>query len=225
MRKKSHEKLSSENVEKVISLLEADKPITKKEACEILNIAYNTTRLQKIIDRHKEIEEFASHRRAANRGKKATPEEIQTVALEYLRGDSVAQIAAGLFRSHVFVKSIVQRIGIPSRTEDTSILPEECISDSFKEGQHVWSAIHKTLAVVVNELSPEYLDSKKGLANLDYEEKYSSKVYSIYVLDNNTYEDTLFPGVSTGGFHAYAPAYELGSLKHLEDLGVNLEKV
>ena len=45
IRKKKEEQLSETNINKVIDLLSADKPITKKEACGILNIAYNTTRL------------------------------------------------------------------------------------------------------------------------------------------------------------------------------------
>ena len=54
MRIKKHENITKVNVAKVISLLEAEKPITKKEACSILNISYNTTRLGNIIDQHKE---------------------------------------------------------------------------------------------------------------------------------------------------------------------------
>ena len=54
VKKREHEKLTSSNVQHVINLLESDKPITKKEACAILNISYNTTRLSKIIDDHKE---------------------------------------------------------------------------------------------------------------------------------------------------------------------------
>lgn len=230
MRKKSHEKLSSDNIARVIELLEADKPITKKEACEILNIAYNTTRLQKIIDHHKEIEDFAASRRAANRGKAATPDEIRTVVTEYLSGDSVTSIANGLFRSVGFVKAIIQKIGVPSRAEETingvDVLPDQCVSDSFELGEYVWSATYQTLAVIEQELTQEYLESRKGLSNIDYQRKYSSKMYSIYVLDNNKdYEDTLFPGVTVGGFQAYAPAYELGSLKHLESLGIDLGKL
>lgn len=48
------EKLEDENVLRVIKLLEDTNPITKKEACSLLNIAYNTTRLASIIDKYKE---------------------------------------------------------------------------------------------------------------------------------------------------------------------------
>ena len=51
---KAHEKLDGANVQKVINLLGTDEPITKKEACEILNIRYNTTRLQRIIEENTE---------------------------------------------------------------------------------------------------------------------------------------------------------------------------
>ena len=37
VRAAKHEKLSNENIAKVVSLLSGDSPITKKEACEILN--------------------------------------------------------------------------------------------------------------------------------------------------------------------------------------------
>ena len=58
IRSKSGEKLSFDNIERVIQQLEQDNPVTKKEACEILNIRYNTTRLQKIIDDHLETKHF-----------------------------------------------------------------------------------------------------------------------------------------------------------------------
>ena len=50
VKKKDYENLTSSNIEKVIALLnpgsDTDKPITKKQACDVLNIAYNTARLQ-----------------------------------------------------------------------------------------------------------------------------------------------------------------------------------
>ena len=36
----------------VIAKLEAEKPITKKAACELLGIAYNTTRLDNLIQEY-----------------------------------------------------------------------------------------------------------------------------------------------------------------------------
>ena len=69
VKKKEHERLDDTTVGRVVSLLEQDSPITKKAACEILNISYNTTRLNRIIEEYKERIEFNKKRRAALRGK------------------------------------------------------------------------------------------------------------------------------------------------------------
>ena len=58
IKKKSYEKLDSKNVQRVIDALDSEKPITKKEACEMLNISYNTTRLNKIIENHHEEQAY-----------------------------------------------------------------------------------------------------------------------------------------------------------------------
>ena len=49
IRKKDGENLTNQNLEKVYKLLNQEKPITKVEACKLLNISYNTARLNKII--------------------------------------------------------------------------------------------------------------------------------------------------------------------------------
>ena len=79
IRSKSGEKLSFDNIERVVQQLEKDNPITKKEACEILNIRYNTTRLQKIIDDHLETKHFREVRKSQNKGKAATEDEIKSL--------------------------------------------------------------------------------------------------------------------------------------------------
>ena len=87
------------------------KPITKREACSILNISYNTTRLDKIIQDHHEQKEYRSRRVSQNRGRPARPDEIQDIVKEYLSGENVSNIAKGLYRSPAFVKSILEKSG------------------------------------------------------------------------------------------------------------------
>ena len=84
VRKKDYEKLTDANITHVISLLRADEPITKKAACEILNIRYNTTRLQKIIDDFEDTLAHKERRKSQNRGKGATRSEIKEVIESYL---------------------------------------------------------------------------------------------------------------------------------------------
>ena len=108
IRSKSGEKLSFDNIERVLSQLEKDSPITKKEACEMLNIRYNTTRLQKIIDDHLETKAFRETRKNQNKGKMATEDEITSVVKMYLDGYNISTIADSIYRSPAFVKNIVE---------------------------------------------------------------------------------------------------------------------
>ena len=223
-----------ENIQKVIDLLEpldGSKAITKKEACAILNISYSTTRLAKIIQDYLDTKAFAEKRKAINKGKSATKEEIQYSVIAYLRGETVSSIAASLFRSSGFVKAVIDRLGVPQRGNDESTingvdyLPDSCVSDSFTNGQMVWSARYHTLVKVQEELTVEFQAARKGMKVTDYENIYGSKCYQIYILENINSEDSFFPGVQTGGYNAYALAYDLGSLTHLEELGVDLGKL
>jgi hypothetical protein len=217
VKKKEHENLTEANIAKVIRLLQPtsaeEKPITKKEACDILNIAYNTTRLDRIIDEYLEKKAYTEKRRSQNRGKGATKAEIKSVIEDYLDGDNIATISKRLFRSAGFIKAIIERLGIPQRTTEkgTYFLPDECVADEFLKGQRVWSAVYNAPATILNEIDGDYL------------EKYGCRAYRIYVSepmedDNNSW----FPGVRTGGFHAACAAYDLGSLKHLEKYGVTI---
>ena len=95
VRKKSHEKLDDANIQRVLDYLRQDKPITKKEACAMLNISYNTARLTSIMVDFEETLEFRAKRKSQNRGRKATNHEIkqsiemyldeQPVSFEYIR--------------------------------------------------------------------------------------------------------------------------------------------
>lgn len=217
VKKKDGEKLTPENIERVIGLLEQAKPIKKTEACKILNISYNTTRLNRIIEEYKEEKAANARRRAANRGKAATPHEISSIIEWYLEGDSLKDISDRLYRPSSFVRNIVESAGVPQRKSgqtyvDYEPLPEQCIADSFERGELVWSSKYQAVAEIDKEYS--YLD-KDGM----------SKLYQIYVLEKVEEPSPYFPQVSLGGFYATQPAYELGKLTHLEKYGVNIRKV
>ena len=221
VKKKSYENLTDANIERVISLLNptdsSTKAITKKEACEILNIAYNTTRLTKVLEDYSDRKEHTARRKAQNRGKAATDREIQEVVTDYLRGYSIAEIAKGLYRSSGFVKGIIERLGVPQRlspSEGVEFLPDNCCAESFDMKEIVWSAQHHAPAIVEKEVS-----------NIDYETKYGAKCYAIYVQQTSSDSEDKWAMVEHGGFYAYAAAYDLGKLSHLEQYGVNLEKI
>ena len=219
IKKKAHENLTDSNIKHVMSLLGGKDPITKKGACEILNISYNTTRLNGIIQQYEEKRSFTEKRRSANRGKPAGKLEISQAVLAYLEGDSVTEIAKSLYRSPSFVKSVIERLGVPTRRKKDErqhplLLPEECVAEDFEVGERVWSAAHDAPAQVDGRLD----DSM-------YVEKYGSPCYKIYVLEKVDTSNSWFPGVEVGGFNAYCLAYDLGKLSHLEEAGVDLQRI
>ena len=227
IKKKDHENLSDTNIQKVISLLSGDSPITKKEACSILNIAYNTTRLQKIIDDFLETKAYREKRKSQNRGKAATREEVADTITRFLSGDPISEIAAGLYRSSGFIKSIIERVGVPQKEEGQyDYLPEECVAESFEEGEIVWSAKYHGPAIIRAELSVDYQAERAGYRDVNYEKKYGAKAYNIWVIEkvDDDYSDR-WTTATGGGFSSTQLAYDLGKLSHLKEYGVNLSRI
>jgi len=229
VKKKSHEKLTDTNIQHVIGLLEAEKPISKKEACSILNISYNVNRLANIIEEYEDKLAYKNKRKEQNKGKPARPEEIVRVIEEYLDGDSILEIASHLYRSTSFIKGIISRVGVPQRASQeemkrgTPILPEACIAEEFESGEIVWCPQYNAAAEILHEITVERQFKYPGWAGyqnydkcLDYEEVYGSKCYAIYVIKDSEL-DRVF------GFHAAQLAYDLGRLKHLEQYGIDVK--
>ena len=88
----------------------------------MLNISYNTTRLGSIIAEHKDILEYRATRKAQNRGKKATDLEKRDAIERYLDGQTVSEIAKGMFRSTTFVRNLVDNIGVPQKTAKIRVI-------------------------------------------------------------------------------------------------------
>jgi hypothetical protein len=222
---KDYENLSDSNIRQVITLLNSETPITKKQACEILNISYNVTRLARIIEEYHEKKAYVKKRKSQLRGRPASKEEIGEIATGYLRGDSLQEISKYTYRSLAFVKAIVEKIGIPSRVLEEEewipeYLPENCVSSSFSVGDVAWSAKYHRPCIIEAELSVDYQAEKPGYSDVNYEKKYSSKAYRIYVLTESSDDDEY--SKRKPGFNAYSLAYDLGSLKHLKEFGVDL---
>ena len=140
IKKKKHEKLDDTNIKRVIAALEGDNPITKKDACEMLNISYNTTRLSKIIEGFKEEQAYRKQRMAKNRGKPASKDELKEMIEMYLDGQTVTNIAKYMYRSPAFIKGNLDRIGVPTRITEGEkfIVPDECVKYEFEVGEWVW---------------------------------------------------------------------------------------
>lgn len=202
---KDHEKLDDASIRKVIGLLESEKaPITKKEACRLLNITYNTSRLTRIIEDFKSKEEYAKKRKAQNRGKAFSSYEIKEIILEYIKGASKRDIANGLYRSVASIDNILEKYNIPKRASSKTgiykhpeLIPDEALSEDFAAQELVWSARYNCVAEVIK---------------LVQEHPEHGKVYSLWVFGKHNER-------------ALQPWYELGKMTILKELGISQSDV
>ena len=227
LKKKEYENLSESNIRRVIEQLNAKQPISKKVACDMLNIAYNTTRLQRIIDDYEDKVAHRALRKKQNRGKPATDAEIREAVERYLSGESISEISSGLYRSTSFIRSLIDRVGVPSVSKESTwaYLPDSCVAESFSPGEIVWSAKYQKPARVEREFSVDYQAEKAGISDINYEKKYGSKCYAIYVMEEVKDTGEMWANVGTGGFSGFSLAYDLGKLSHLEKYGVDLSRI
>ena len=193
--------LTEANILRVIDLLEPKegKPGTKKDACQILGITYNTTRLATIIEQYKAKKAKELERRAALRGKPATSDEINYVIQEYLEGNTVDSISKSLYRSAGFVSQLLERYDVPKRASSQDyfrpeLIPEGAMRSRFAVGEIVYSARYDSIARIDTEQS----DPRYGW------------VYRIWLLADKWKQS------------AYQEACELASLQHLRGLGVKI---
>lgn len=213
---KEGELLDDENLDKVAALLSASDPITKKEACKILNISYNTTRLAKILEQHAERKEQIKRIKAKKRGTSATPMELQGIIIDYLKGESITELAKQNYRSTGFVKGILRKYNVPMRSKATDyfrpeMIPDGALKENYAKDEICWSARYNTMAQIIGHVATEkkfeHFNSE-GVFQIHPEH---GKVYRIYVFGDHSR-------------YAYQPWYELGKLDHLIDLGINLKE-
>ena len=196
---KENELLTPANLDRVIAGFEATPKMTKKDACAILGIAYNTTRLDNLIEKYLEKNARDAARRAALRGKPATSEEITYVIQEYLEGSTIDAISKSTFRGPTFIKAILEKYDVPVRQTSHSyfspeLIPDGAVRDRFTIGEVVYSARYDSIARVDTE----------------QETREHGWIYRIWLLADKWKQS------------AYQEANELASLEHLRKLGVRV---
>lgn len=198
------EKMTDANIARVITLLEPTeegaRPITKKLACELLGMAYNTKRLDQVIQEYTERKSKERERRAAKRGKPATTDEVQYVIQDYLSGETVDSISKSLYRSTAFVKGILEKYHVPIRSAKhdyfhPELIPDGAVRERFRVGEIVYSARYDSTARIDAEIenSPKH-----------------GWVYRLWLIADKWQQC------------CYQPASELASLEHLRELGVKI---
>lgn len=197
------ELMTDANIARVIRLLEpveeGKKPITKKDACAILGMSYNTTRLGTIIEDYKQKQIRTAQRKSQLRGKPATQEEKVYIISEYLNGETVDAISKMTYRSSRFIKDILEANSVPIRVPgssyfDPQLIPDGAVRDRFKVGEVVYSSRYDSIA----RIDAEQKSDKYGF------------IYRIWLLSDRWLQS------------AYQEASELASLEHLRELGVKI---
>ena len=219
IKKKAHEKLNDTNLQRVAEALSSSKPITKKAACEMLNISYNTTRLAKILRNYEEEKEWRRSRMDKNRGKPASEDEIQTIILDYLMGLPITDIAKSLYRSTPFVSNVINRVGVPARIAqgETFIPPDECVKEEFEIGEWVW----------FNKNHPDTKGGKAGMIVKDITssakraQQQGCKAYKIHYWVPIEWKEGMWvpwwSGIRRFKGWTTALSYDLSSIQHLVD--------
>ena len=193
VRQKEGEDFSKAKVQEVINLLDSEKPITKKTACDMLRMTYNTTRLNNIIQKHKDNAESLALRRKANRAKPIQKYEITSICENYLSGIPLSELSDTLARGISIIKRVLAQHNIPLRHgahsyNNPPLIDDSALAKDYKKGDLVFAARYNSIATIENE---GYMDDIHGM------------VYPIWVSGEHARS-------------AYQPWYELADLRDLQ---------
>lgn len=175
-----------------------DEGSTKKDVCAFLGIAYNTARLGTLIEEYISGVERSKEQRRLRRGKPVSQDEVVNAIEAYMSGDSISDIADRFYRSEVIIKSILEKHGALLRDNKADPLNPSFLPDNaVAESFEIGELVWSAAYSCVAEIKA----------------KCGEDGYRIYLLDRDN--------------HRYSNqyTYDLGSLKHLESLGVNITKL
>ena len=197
------QRMTDANLAKVIRMLETPpedtKAWTKKECCQFLGMAYNTTRLATIIEQFKERQRRTAEQRAKLRGKAVTKDEKIFIIQEYLTGSTIDAITKSTYRGVTIIKQVLDEYSVPLRIPgqnyfNPQLIPDGAVRDKFEVGEVVWSARYGSLAKIYKEK----LDPKHG------------HIYHMWLMDDKWRQ------------YCWQPHYELASLQQIRELGVQV---
>lgn len=188
--------IDTKKIPEAIAML--DNGATKKAVCAFLGMAYNTTRLQTEIDDYLSGVERDKEQRRARRGKPISQDEITYIVEAYLTGDSIANISNRFYRSEVLVKAVLETNGALLRDSKASPLtPSILPENAIAESFEIGELVWSAAYSCIAEIKAKCGDNG----------------YRIYLLDRDNHRYT----------NQYT--YDLGSLKHLEIIGVDVTKL
>ena len=153
--------ITEAKIRQAIWMIKAKK--TKKSICEHLGIAYNTKRLDAIIqDFHDKQAREAELKKKARR-KIFSKAEKEGIAESYLSGETQSGIAKQFYVSPQRIKKILMEMNVPIRTrgKNKAANVEHVVQDlevKFKEGDKVFLAEQNSFAQVREVYDEEWLE-------------------------------------------------------------------
>ena len=153
--------ITEAKIRQAIWMIKAKK--TKKSICEHLGIAYNTKRLDQIIkDFHDRQEREADLKKKA-RSKIFSKTEKQSIADDYLSGDSQSAIAKRNYISPQRVKNILMEMNVPirARGKGKAAKVDHVVQDlevRFNKNDKVFYAPENCFATIREVYDEEYLE-------------------------------------------------------------------
>jgi hypothetical protein len=148
-------------IRQAIWMLKVNK--TKKQVCEHIGIAYNTKRLDTIINDFHEKNKRIADLKAKARVKKFSLEEKKSIAESYLNGEAQSKLAEQFYISAARIKKILIEMNVPlrARGKNKPANVEHVVQDlevRFKKGDKVFLAKENCFAIVKEVYDEEYLE-------------------------------------------------------------------
>lgn len=192
MAKRKSHEISEEQYKKAIAWLENKG--TKKGACEILKVSANKT-MERLIEEFIDGQANSKRLRAKKRATAMQDPELVEIIMDYLNGFSLSELSDRHFRSIDIIKYHLDKCGAMLR--------------------HIGS---------INPLNPPVLPDQCFEQDFEEGQYVWSAKYGCVAQIKAKYKNAWRIQVMGNGREeqAYQAASELGSLKHLETIGVNL---
>lgn len=156
------EEISETKIRQVIWMLKANK--TKKACCEHLGIAYNTTRLGKIIEDFRAKEQRAKELKEIAKKMEITPAIKKDIASSYINGEAQSAIATRYYISPQKVKTILIEMNVPlrARAKNAAAKTEHIVQDldiKFAVNDRVFYGTENAFAIIDKVYDEEYADT------------------------------------------------------------------
>lgn len=188
--------IDTKKIPEAIKML--DSGSTKKDVCAFLGMSYNTSRLASLIEDYLSGVERDKEQRRKRRGKPMSQDEIVNVIEAYLADDSITDIANRFYRSEAMIKAVLEANGAMLRDSKADPLnPSILPENAVAESFEIGEHVWVSAYSCVGEIKA----------------KCGENGYRVYLLDRDNHRYT----------NQYT--YDLGSLKHLELLGVDVTKL